>query len=101
MRIEDEVIKRSIFREIFLRVVNDSICTQRLDQAHVPSAAYAGHVRAVRLGDLHGERTYATRSTVDQDLLPGLNLSLVAKALQCCECRHTRMDHRVAASARS
>ena len=34
------------------------------------------------LGDLHGERAHASRRAVDQDLLPRLNLSLVAKTLQ-------------------
>ena len=43
---------------------------------------------AERFGDLHSERAYASRRTINQDLLSWLNMSLVAKPLQCGECRH-------------
>src|SRR5207302_11110863 len=48
---------------------------------------YARHVRAERLGYLHGERAHAPRRAIYQDLLPRLNLPLVAKALQCGQSR--------------
>ena len=37
---------------------------------------------------LHREGTHASRRTVNQDLLSRLNLSFVAKTLQCGECPH-------------
>jgi hypothetical protein len=58
------------------------VCADRSDHVHIPRAAHTGHVRAERFGDLHGERTHASRRTVDQDYLPWLNPSFVAKALQ-------------------
>jgi hypothetical protein len=54
---------------------------------HIPRTTYARHLCAEGFGDLHSERTYASRRTVNQDLLPRLSLSLVAQTLQCGECR--------------
>ena len=47
----------------------------------IPAAAYAGHICAERLGDLHSERADTSRRAVNQDFLSWLNLSLVAKTL--------------------
>jgi hypothetical protein len=54
----------------------------RPDQVHVSGAAHAGHLRAERPGDLYGERSHATRRTVDQHLLPRLYPPQVAHAHQ-------------------
>src|SRR6266852_7954283 len=86
--VEKEVVTLPTFGEILLRVINDPICADGSDHVHVPRTAYAGHLCAERLGDLHSEGTHASRRTVNQDLLPRLNVSLVAKTLQCGECRH-------------
>src|SRR5437879_12832228 len=63
---------------ILLCVINDVICADGSHHLHISRAAYAGHIRAERLGDLHRERTHASRRTVNQDLVLPLNLSLVA-----------------------
>src|SRR5574337_415296 len=86
--VENQVVTLPTLAEILLGVINDVLRADGSHHVHIPRAAYAGHIRAERLGDLHSERTHASRRTVNQDLLPRLNLSLVAKTLQCRECRH-------------
>ena len=54
----------------------------------IPRAAHGGDFGPERLGNLHRKRTHTTRRTIDQNLLPGLDLSLVAKTLQGGDCRH-------------
>src|SRR6266852_2693844 len=46
------------------------------------------YICAEGLGDLHSERTDTSRRAVNQNLLSWLNLSLVAKTLQCSDCRN-------------
>lgn len=55
---------------------------ERSDQVHAPRAAHAGHVGAERLGDLHREGTDAPGGTIDQHLLTGSKLALIAKRLE-------------------
>ncbi len=86
--IENQIVASPTFDEILLGVINDVIRTNRSDHLHIPCAAYAGHICAEPLGDLYSERAHASRRTVNQDLLPRLNLSLVAQTLQCGESRH-------------
>src|ERR1039457_413690 len=86
--VENQVITLPAFGEILLRVINDPICADGSDHFHIPRTAYAGHICAEPLGDLHSERTHASRRTVNQDSLSRLNVSLVTKTLQCGECRH-------------
>src|ERR1019366_4863023 len=85
--VENEVVTLPALSEIFLGVINDPICAEGSDHVHIPRTAYAGHICAERLGDLHRERTHASGRTVNQDPLPRLDLSLVAETLQCGECR--------------
>src|ERR1700733_3658878 len=87
--VEKQVVTLPAPGEILLGVINDLIRANGSDQVHISGAAYAGYVRAEPLGELHSERTHTSRGAVDQDLLPRPNLSLVAKTLQCSECRHT------------
>src|ERR1700693_6270379 len=87
-RVEKQVVTLPAPGEILLSVVNDPICADGSDHVHIPRTAYAGHICAERLGDLHSERTHASRCTVNQDPLPRLNLSFVAKTLQWGACRH-------------
>src|SRR5439155_5015383 len=70
------------------RVINDLIGADRADHLDILRTAYASHLRAECLRDLHRERAHTARRAVDQDLLPGVNLPLVAKTLQRSECRH-------------
>src|SRR5713101_5164859 len=86
--VENEIVTLSTFGEILLGVINDPICADGSDHVHIPRTAHAGHICAKRLGDLHSERTHTSSRTVNQDLLARLNLSLVAKTLQCGECRY-------------
>ena len=85
--VENQVVALRTFGEILLGVIDDPICADGSDHVHISRAANAGHICAERLGDLDGERAHASRRAIDQDLLPGLDLSLVAKTLQCGECR--------------
>src|SRR5713226_5030429 len=86
--VENQIVMFSTFREILSGVVNDVICADGSDHFNVPRTANARNFSAERLGDLHSERTHASRRTVDQDLLARLNLPLVAKTLQGGESRH-------------
>ena|SRR5205085_1727360 len=76
--VENQIITLPRFGEILLGVINDVICADGSDHVHIPRTAYAGDFCAERFGNLHSERTHASRRTVDQDLLSRLNLSLVA-----------------------
>ena len=75
-------------REVLLRVVDDAVCAERSGLLHVPRAADGGHVRAERLCDLHRVGADASGRAVDQNLLPGLDLALVAQRLEGGEPRH-------------
>src|SRR5437773_4391436 len=86
--VENEVVTLRAFGEILLGVINDAIGADGAHHLHFPRTAYAGHICAEELGDLYSERAHASPGSVDQDLLPRPNLSLVAKALQCREPRH-------------
>src|SRR6267143_5764960 len=80
--IENQIVMFSTFREILSGVINQRVCADGSDHFNVPRTANARNFSAERLGDLHSERTHASSRTVNQDLLPRLDLSLVAKALQ-------------------
>src|ERR1700732_4500199 len=86
--VEKKVVTLPTRGEILLGVVNDPICADGSNHVHIPGTAYAGHIRAERLGDLHGERTHASRCTIDEDHLPRPNPSLIAKTLQSGESRN-------------
>jgi hypothetical protein len=66
--VEKKLVTLPTRGEIFLSVVNDPICADGSNHVHIPGTAYAGHIRAERLGDLHGERTHASRCTIDANL---------------------------------
>src|SRR2546427_12753721 len=86
--VEDQVITRTISREVLSGVIDDPVGAKRPDYVHVPRAPHRSHVRSERLGDLHGKRTPASRRTVDQDLLPRPNVSLVTQTLHGGRSRH-------------
>src|ERR1035438_4361531 len=85
--VEKQIVMLPALGEILFGVINHPIRADGADRVHIPGTAYAGHVRAETLGDLHRERAHASRGAVDQDLLSRPNLSLVAKTLQGGECR--------------
>src|SRR5258708_9568166 len=86
--IEDHVISLGAPGEIVGRVVHDMVGADGPNEVHIPRAAYTGHFSAERSGDLHRERAHTARRTVDQDLLPRLNLAFVAKALNSGQPRY-------------
>src|SRR6266496_4711783 len=86
--VEDQVIMLPVSGEVLPAVIDDPIRTDRSDHVHVPGAAHARHVGTERLGDLHAEGAHASRCAVDQDLLPGPNLSFVPEALEGGFCRY-------------
>ena len=86
--VQDEVVARPSLGEVLAGVVDDVVGTDGPDHVHVLRAAHAGDLGAERLGDLDGERSDAARGAVDQDLLPGLDLALVAQELQGGRGRH-------------
>src|SRR6266480_1416979 len=84
---KNQVILLPISGEIILRVINDMVCTNRAHYVQIPRAAYGGDFSPKRFGNLHRKRTDTTRCTINQNLLPLLNVSFIAKALQGDECR--------------
>ena len=68
-----------IFGEIFLRVINDMVCTNRAHHVHIPGAAHGRDFGPERFGNLHRKRPHTTRRTINQHLLSRLNLSFIAK----------------------
>src|SRR5512140_2019871 len=62
--------------------------TDRADKVHLRRAADAGDLSLVGFGDLNGESAHAAGGSVDQNPLPGPDLSIVAKTLQGRESRH-------------
>src|SRR3989440_11538966 len=88
VRSKNQVITLPILGEIFLRVINDLICANRACHIQIPRAAHTSHFSSERFGNLHRKRTHTTRRTMNQHLLPWLNLSFIAKTLQGGDCRH-------------
>src|SRR5260370_20164635 len=84
---KNQVIPLSISGEILLRVINDLVCTNRAHYVQIPRAAYGGDFSPKRFGKLHRKRTHTTTRTMNQNLLPLLNVSFIAKALQGGESR--------------
>ena len=70
---QNQIVTLLIFGEIFSRVINDVVCTNRAHHVQIPRAAYGGHFRTERFGNLHGECTHATRCSINKNLLPRLN----------------------------
>src|SRR6266567_6174891 len=88
VRSKNQVIPLSILGEICLRVINDMVCPNRAHHFHFACAAYGGDFSPKRFGNLHRKCPHAAGRTIDQHLLPWLNVSLVAQTLQGGDCRH-------------
>src|SRR5688572_29119445 len=85
--IEQQVILFTASSEVLPGVINHMVSSKRTGVLDVPRAAHGGHVNSERFRNLDGERAYASGCAVDQDFLPGLDLSIVAQTLQCSESR--------------
>src|SRR5438132_9592019 len=84
---KNQVIPLPIAGAIFLRVINDMVCANRAHYVHIPRAAYGGDFSPKRFDKLYRKRTHTTTRTINQNLLPLLNVSFIAKALQGGESR--------------
>ena len=82
--VENQVVALPASGEILPCVINDVICADRPDQIHIPRTAYATDLGAEPLSDLHRERTHAARRTINEDLMPCLNFSLVTRLSSPC-----------------
>src|SRR5207249_7453784 len=85
--VENHVITLVTFGEILFGVINYMIRPERSDHLQISRAAHAGHIGAEQFGDLDRERTDASRSAVNQNLLSRLDFSFVAHSLQCRDTR--------------
>ena len=77
--VEDEVVALRAFGEVVLGVVDDVIRAERAHELHIAGAADAGHLGAERLGDLHGVCADAAGGAVDEHLLPGGDVTVIAQ----------------------
>ncbi len=82
-QIIDHVVTLISLGKIFLGVIDRVVSADRFHQIDIARAANGGHLCAKRLRDLHDKSADAAGRAVDQDFLSGLNVSLVAKTLQC------------------
>jgi hypothetical protein len=71
-------VARSKLREVLPDVIDDAVCSQSSRLLHVPGAADARYLCPERIRDLHGEGADASRGVVDQDLLPRLDVPVIA-----------------------
>ena len=71
---QDQVILLPILGEIFFSVINDMVCPKRARLVQIPGAAHGSDFSAELFGNLHRKRPHPTRRTIDQNLLPRLNL---------------------------
>jgi hypothetical protein len=78
-QVEHDAVPACVAGEVLPGVVHDVVGTERADQVHISGAAYAGHLRAERLGDLDGEGAHATGCPIDQDLLSRQVTSFVGR----------------------
>src|SRR5580698_2257503 len=86
--VKKKVIALPAFCDILLGVIDHAIRANRSDHVHIPGTAYARHLCAGHLGDLHCESAHTSRRAVNQNALSRLYSSFVAKAVQGSECRH-------------
>src|SRR4051812_698928 len=81
-KIEKQIVVLLSLREIFFRIIDYAIGPDRSHHFRILVAADGGDFRAEGLRDLHGKRPDSARRAVDQNLLAGLDFSLVAQSLQ-------------------
>src|SRR5260370_11052112 len=83
--VNDQIVPLSVLGVIFLGIVNDVVCAERTDHVQISRIGDGGDFGSERLGDLYRECPYSTARTVNQDLLSGLDVSMVSEGLQGCE----------------
>jgi hypothetical protein len=77
-QVEKEVVFLSAAREIFSRVINDSVSADGPDHLHVSRTANTCNFSTKYFGDLHGECTNTSGRTINQNLLTRSELCVVA-----------------------
>ena len=78
--VEDDIVTLLASREIFLRVVDDMTRADRSGRIQILRLQTAVTSAPKAFAICRREGTYTARGTVDQDLLSGLDVSLVAKS---------------------
>src|SRR5260370_30411558 len=86
-KIKYQIILVSIFSEVFLGVINDMVCAKRAQKVQLAGVIHPSHLSPVEFGKLHCKRTGAATGTINQNLLPWLDLSFIANPLQGDHCR--------------
>jgi hypothetical protein len=66
--VENQVVTLPTLREIFTRVIHNAIGADPSDHVQILGAADPSHLGTEPLGDLHCERAYATRGSLNQNL---------------------------------
>ena len=82
IRAENEIVVLTASREIIVGVIDDVVCADQARRGHVGRTAYGGHFRAERFGNLNCKRADASRRAIDEDMLTGFDLSLIAQSLK-------------------
>lgn len=80
--VEENVVALGALGEVGLGVVDDMVRSQGANHVYVASAGDTSHFGAQDPGDLDGVGTDASGCTIDEDLLAGLKVSVIAEALQ-------------------
>src|SRR3990172_5385822 len=81
-QVQNKIVTLSVFAEILARVIYDGVSAQPTQHIQLLRIVHAGDFRPIHFGQLHRECSRSAARAVDQHLLPGLHLSLVANTLQ-------------------
>ena len=73
-RVEDDVVRLAVLREVLSGVVDDGVGTERPHEVDVFRVADRGDVRTGVSGELDGRRADSPRGAVDDDALPRPNV---------------------------
>jgi hypothetical protein len=79
--VEDDVVALAIVTDVGVRLVDDTIGSQRPHEVQLLRARHGCDVRSEGLGDLHGEGPDAARGSDDEDVLTCLHTPMVAQRL--------------------
>ena len=84
----NQIITLTVPGEILSRVVNDVVRANGTRRFQIPRAAHTSDFGPKRLRNLHRKRPHTAGRTIDENLLPGLDPSLIAKPLQSGDRSH-------------
>src|ERR1700733_2897458 len=88
VRRKNQIVTRTVLREVLSTVVDDMGCAKRPRSDHIPRAAYGCYFGPEPFCNLDSKCTHSTRRAIDQNLLTWPDPSLVAKTLKSSDCRH-------------